>query len=211
MSPRVAPQIPSALSPQITVHPIDEIHAPPEPVVSLPRWDQTPVYLDNIFGKTLGQIPIIGVLNGATDYLDMVRPKDFVDANGQPVCMAKGTDPYGRHFVSMGIKITQSNTKQTEHHIYTLFRRYTDRSSQWVMCKSHYSQSPSHVLNSLFGYSMTMTDVALGRLKELVTSYNHGNIGILLTAEVFDHTTHKYVNREYLVSLYPPYTDTEIE
>ncbi len=162
------------------------------------------VYLTNIFGNDfLNSIPTIETSNGSTDYLDRIKPENFYN-NTVPVCLVKGIDAFKRHFVSFGIEINDESGKVMEHAIYTLFRRYTDPNSIWVMCKSHYSESQGYIFNNIFEYSMMVTDEARNHLINLIKDFKNENIGLTLPCEIFNSTTMNYDNVLYTVKLYHP-------
>ena len=73
------------------------------------------------------QLPILDLQNrmGSTGYLDFVRVEDMSHS------IMKGTDAYGRPFVSL--KIKEATEGETEHKcVGTFFQRYSDDEKSWA-------------------------------------------------------------------------------
>jgi hypothetical protein len=178
-----------------------------------PMWEPDE-YLTNIFGnEILDSMLTIGITSGGTDYLDQVQPEDFIDAKENYVHMAKGMDPFKRHFVTFGIQLTKTNCEnatecKSERHIYTLFRRYTSSRSHWVMCKSHHSSSRGFTVDHLFDCHTTATSETGRILKQLVTVHAiHPDIETELSCEIYDRDKNAYVVETYKVKLCCPATN----
>jgi len=165
-------------------------------------------YLTNLFGdEFLDSIQTITTKNGSTDYLDRVESSDFVDSANNPVYMAKGIDQFDRHFITMGLCVTPKsdpNNTEDRYYIYTLFRRYTESDSIWVMCKSHYSKDTDFIVPNLLKYSMTVTNEAYEILKRMIHDFKNGNNGIELQSETWKHNKNGYVNENYVIKFYRP-------
>ncbi len=163
-------------------------------------------YLTNIFDDDfLNNIPTIETTLGSTGYLDRIEPKDFCNNKGLPVCIIKGFDEFKRHFVSFGTKIINNQTNEIiEQSIYTLFPRYTDPNSSWVMCRSHYSDSLGYIFRNVFEYSVQVNNKALNHLKNLINNYKQANNGIVLSYEIYNDISNEYDKIPCTVKLYCP-------
>ena len=112
-------------------------------------------FLTNIYGKDLlEQCPIAPVINGSTDYLDVIEEVTFSDSKGNKTSLIKGCDNHGREFVSMKVLVESKHSDEGEYKvceksIYTVFRRYTV-GDLWVMCVSHCTPG-DHVFHQLIG------------------------------------------------------------
>ena len=170
-------------------------------------WDHHS-YLSSLFGdNVLESIPTVGIANGSTGYLDIVKPSDFVGL----AHMVKGKDQFQRHFVSIGLQITDTESGVAEHFIYTIFRRYTDSNSCWVMCKSHYSESSSYIVNNLFDYDMILSQGALTLLKRLIDDHYDKAQGIVLDNESYDYVESKKTKKTYIIRFYRPLDRADVE
>jgi len=157
-------------------------------------------YLTEIFGDPfLKTVPTITAINGCTDYLDRVKPSDFKDT-----CFVKGLDQFHRHFVSFGVEIKDRDNTVVSHSIYTLFRRYTDTNSIWVMCQSHYSEDRKDHFNNMLRYSMQVTNEAQLILEILLCDFETRKCGLMLPCERFNHNTKEYDKIIYNVAFYCP-------
>lgn len=157
-------------------------------------------YLTEIFGDPfLDAVPTITTINGCTDYLDQVKPSDFKDT-----CFVKGLDQFQRHFVSFGVEIKDTDNTVVSHTIYTLFRRYTDANSIWVMCQSDYSEDRKDHFNNMLRYSMQVTDEAELILEILLCDFKTRKCGLMLPCERFNRDTEKYDKIIYNVTFYCP-------
>lgn len=152
---------------------------------STKEWSEND-YLNDLLGEEfLRSLPVISIQNGSTDYLDRVKEEDFVDDSGNTVSLVKGVDCHGRHFVSMRLDTSRLADKDTdggefihERFIYTIFRRYTDLDSVWVICKSHYSQGESYVVEYALDCSTVIRENTRKNLQKLFTDYQSGNNGV---------------------------------
>jgi hypothetical protein len=170
-------------------------------------WDHH-LYLSSLFGDdVLESIPTVGIANGSTDYLDIVKPSDFVDMTH----MVKGKDQFRRHFVSIGLQITDTESGVAEYFIYTIFRRYTDSNSCWVMCKSHYSESSSYIVNKLFDYDMILSQGTMGLLKRLIDDHFDKAQGVVVNDESYDYAERKKMKKTYVVRFYRPLDRAGVE
>lgn len=169
------------------------------------QWTAHP-YLSQLFDdELLESIPTITTECGGTGYLDRVKPNDFIDENNVPVHMAKGIDQFDRHFVTMGLQVSsKSDPGDNRYYIYTLFRRYTETYSIWVMCISHYSKNTDFIIPNLLRYSMVVTNEAWEILKKLLQNYKNGNNGIELTSDEWDYEKNEYVKKDYIIKFYCP-------
>lgn len=157
----------------------NEVFQPAALPRSQPKWSPND-YLEGLLGKELlDNIPTIGITSGSTDYLDLVKPNDFVDSNGNNTFMAKGICPFGRHFVTFGLELTNVETQEKKKYIYTVFRRYTSADSSYVICKSHFSSSSDgQLLESVLNISTLVTTNVYNTLKKLFDNFKSGNSGI---------------------------------
>jgi hypothetical protein len=178
----------------------------PKPLpISIPNWSGHEFLSDVVGDDILQSIPTIGIKSGSTDYLDLVRPDEFVDLDGKYVCIMKGIDVFKRHFVTFGIKaISVDDPGNETHYIYTLFRRYSENSSIWVLCKSHYSESSGLVVEMSLDCSPTVGKNGRELVKKLFSMYKNGNKGMEGIAEFYDTKIQKYVDRKYVLSFYAP-------
>ena len=87
----------------------------------------------------MATIPVIGVVNGRTDYIDEVADQDLRDENGTPTPIALFTDAFRRPGVAFRVRITsdEKDGEITEEAIYVAFQRYSDSDGLWVLCRSH--------------------------------------------------------------------------
>jgi hypothetical protein len=166
---------------------------------SVPRWDRSPDFLLGIFDSdVLERMPVTGISNGATDYLDQVKEEDFRDAMGNPVSSIKGIDGFQRHFVSLKIKTVDVADGTAHDFIYTLFRRYTPDNSIWVLCKSHYSKSRDmNLVQSLLDFDTIVTPSLQRRLAELSRAPD----GMILPYKLYDWKTDSKVSGECKVTI----------
>jgi len=169
---------------------------------SVPKWGRSPDFLLDIFGSELLEaMPVTGISNGTTDYLDQVREEDFRDDMGNPVSLIKGIDGFSRHFVSLKIKTIDVANGNTCDFIYTLFRRYTPEDSIWVLCKSHYSKSSDmNLMQNLLDFDTTVTPSLKQRLAELARSHN----GVVLPYNLYDWKINSKVSGECKVTILSP-------
>ena len=209
--PTTTPHVEGArIEPVIKVCGQDEQVANKQLPRSVPSWNPHN-YLTELFGdELLAEMPTIEITSGSTDYLDLVESDDFVDQNDNPVCMAKGIDPFGRHFVTMGLQVDykdgdENNAEnKSEYYIYTLFRRYTDTNSGWVLCKSHCSKSRDFIIGSLLKCSTVVYDETIVILKKMLDDFQNRNTGIELSMEQWDGTKKDYVQKVCNVKFYCP-------
>lgn len=92
-------------------------------------------YLEQLVGsQRYLSIRTIPASVGDTDYLDTV---DRSELHGAALC--KGTDPLNRPFVCFRVTVVRAKNRQVyeEDAVYTLFQRYTDDDSVFVLCPSH--------------------------------------------------------------------------
>jgi hypothetical protein len=153
--------------PGATIDPIVRIivehEAQPLPI-SDPKWSHCE-YLQDIFGRTrLDEMPTIGITSGYTDYLDMVRPSDMCGSS-----LAKGIDPFGRHFVCMKIGSRMSKNDAYDESIFTIFRRYTNANT-WVCVVSRGCSSESFRVNSGLSFHMYVNDEVKSKLRLFIES-----------------------------------------
>lgn len=77
----------------------------------------------------LMRAPVRPVVNGSTDYLDLVEKKEFTDTN-----VIRGQDQFRRPFVAFHVEVIE--TKETG--VFVMFKRYTPLDDTKVVCvKSH--------------------------------------------------------------------------
>ena len=172
---------------------------------TLPRssgqWNPYPsdvAYLSNIFGADLlDKMPIIAITSGSTDYLDLVSPRDFEDG----VFFVKGVDPFKRPFVSFALQVDKANPDKTFRYIYTVFRRYSNPSSIWMLCRSHWSESDGFLGDHLLKCSTSIYDETVEILKKMVQEFQSGNQGTLMNYKACDEKTPS----EYRMKFYCPH------
>lgn len=171
------------------------------------QWNDHPFLVD-LFGKEiLDSTPHVSVKSGGTDYLDIIKPKDFIDKNGKNVHMVKGIDRFNRHFVSFGFKMKNMETDNDDFSIYTLFRRYTDYNGGWVFCKSHYSESIRYDLETAIGQegNVWIQEKTKENLKKLVKDYDENGFSRINSNIIeWNSSKNKYIEKEVIVSLYCP-------
>lgn len=176
------------------------------------QWNDHPFLVDLFGKKILDSTPHISVKSGGTDYLDIIKPRDFVDKNGKNVHMVKGIDRFDRHFVSFGFKMKNIETDKEEFSIYTIFRRYTDPNGGWVICKSHYSESLGHDLGIALGQegSAWLQEKTKENIKKLVEEYDENGFSrINSNISEWDSNKKEYVEKEVIISLYCPASRNE--
>jgi hypothetical protein len=198
----------STLEPCTRVIKLDANFVPQVLPTSKKNWTSHEYLSDIIGDDILNSAPVIEITSGGTDYLDLVKPTDFVDSKGLPVCIIKGLDPFKRHYVSFGAQLTTINTNgeqlENEYYIYTIFRRYTDHSSFWVMCKSHYSKSRGLKVDEVLDCSTSIGESGREKVKELFDAYKNNNKGIKGLYSVFDMEQKEYVKVFCVLKLYCP-------
>jgi len=187
--------------PQMKIHSSkdNKIYSP------LPRSDPSFTshpYLTDIFGDDLlAQIPTVSVTSGSTDYLDLVKPEDFIDESNNPVFMAKGIDCFKRPFVTMGLQVNKKSDVDfcidSKYYIYTIFRRYTDANSIWVICKSHYSPDGNHMVSNLLKCSTFITPEAKQILKKIIQDFKENNKGTELVYSSWNQGDEDYIMKFY--------------
>src|SRR5271169_2879100 len=95
------------IEPCVRSYSFDETFVPKPLPKSTPNWNSHKFLSDVVGDELLDCIPTVGIKSGSTDYLDLVRPEEFVDADGNKICLMKGIDVFKRHFVSFGIKLSE--------------------------------------------------------------------------------------------------------
>lgn len=180
----------------------DEFTPQPLPK-STANWTPHKFLSDVVGDDLLNSIPTIGIKSGSTDYLDLVRPDEFVDSEGNNLFVMKGMDVFDRHFVTFGIKVTDEKLKE-KFYIYTAFRRYSSPDSIWVLCKSHYSHSEGHVVESILNSTSTIGEKGRDSLKRLFSMYKDGNLGMEGVSEMFDYEKDEYVEKKFTLTFYSP-------
>jgi hypothetical protein len=127
-------------------------------------------FLADVFGNSiLEKSPIVTLVNGSTDYLDLVDDSLFIDHGGNQISVIKGMDKFHREYVSMKVLVEsrcdeESEYKLYERAIYTVFRRYTDE-NMWVMCVSHYTPG-KHIFHQLIGACTAIGAGAKNKLED---------------------------------------------
>ena len=132
-------------------------------------------------------IPTDRVRCGGTGYLDLMEPDLFASCP-TGAKLIRGQDEYGRHFLSMYLKIEKcfANTAKTDHDpqesgvhsftaVYTVFQRYMNDSDKICICNSHSAKDTSQVLiGSLLemggGLDLGNCPAALSRFQEMLES-----------------------------------------
>lgn len=126
----------------------------------------------------LEQVPVVGVVNGNTDYLDQFSPDDFGEGP-----FIKGVDRFRRAFLSMRVHVRHPDEEEKKCFepkalIVTLFQRYSpEEPGLWknktVVCRSH--RSPAGIR------AMDMFACGL-QTHVVVTQDNVQNLRALLSA-----------------------------
>lgn len=200
------------VSPQIKAYSISTVFEPKPLPRSEAKWTPNE-YLTQLFGeKLLDEIPTIEITSGQTDYLDLVKPTDFneVHSHNLPLtgkentCMAKGMDVYGRHFVAFGFELFSEATNKTYHYIYTLFRRYSNLNSHYVICRSHYSEAENTFMDDIFDNSIGVNNKVYATLQKLIDNYRNGNSGLMIEHDYPDYNTNSVITQKYRVKMYNP-------
>ena len=173
---------------------------------SAPEWTDHE-YLTKFFTQErLDSMPNTAITSGATDYLDLVKPEDFVDDDNNNVHMIKGIDPFRRHFVSIGIEVYDVEEKQSNYYIYTIFRRYSSSTSGWVICKSHYSKTGGTKHDTVLGISGSswVSDRTRNMLQTMMCDYESGKNEHYKNSKMYDYKKHDYVEKNFIVKFYCP-------
>jgi hypothetical protein len=190
------------IEPCVRVFKLNENFVPQPLPKSTSKWTPHEFLSDIVGDELLNSIPTIGIKSGATDYLDLVRPDEFIDSEGKHIVLMKGMDVFERHFVTFGVKASGENIND-KFYIYTVFRRYSSPSSGWVLCKSHYSFSSGHIVETVLNSSPTIGSKGRELLRNFFATYKD-NKGIEGVAEVFNNDTDDFVEKKFTLTFYPP-------
>ena len=151
-------------------------------------------YLTDVFGQDLiDTMPTVHVQNGATDYHDLVKAADF-----QGQLFVKGVDDFCRHAVSFCVEIEKEEKDGTwtrcSKSLKTLFQRYPQDSSFFVICNSHmYKHQDMYLFASLLDFSVAVDKKVTLHLKTLVRDFKLGQQSVL-----------KYNNQDYRIRFCNP-------
>lgn len=195
------------IEPCVKIYKMSDNFVPQPLPKSGPNWSSHKFLSDIIGDEILDSIPIVGIKSGSTDYLDLVRPEEFVDSDGKKLYIMKGMDVFGRHFVTFGIKadcVDADTESKSKFYIYTIFRRYTNLDSIWVLCKSHYSATSGHDVEAMLNCNPTIRDTGIDSLKKLFSAYKDNNKGFEGKCEVYCEKSDDFVEKKFILTFYSP-------
>lgn len=141
-------------------------------------------FYNTIFCKYYRDVKI-----GSSGYLDSFNKDDF---EGHSIMM--GHDLYRRWFCAFRVSMTDGDEEYC--YIYTIFQRFSDNPTKYVLTKSHFSESKTYHFERLFNSgSANINDEGYRVLERIFADYANGNRGTKHIVSDFDGVETEYTVR----------------